>query len=104
MKLIELVIRLPKEKYDSMKTKAWYQLNGAESKSVMNAIQNGIPISPGHGALKDADAIRGKIYKEELFYGGDGCEYDYGKRCGLREARELVESAQTIIEADKEDK
>lgn len=69
---------------------------------IRKAFENATPLPKGHGELKDASKIRDKIYGEELFYGRDGCEYDYGKGCGFHEARELVESAQTIVEADKE--
>lgn len=102
---MKIVIDMPKDIYAEVCAEVEREIHPNQDYRwvmVLRSICNGIPLPRGHGRLIDADKIRNKIYNEELFYGRDGCEYDYGKGCGLYDARELVESAPKIIEADKE--
>lgn len=82
---IELVIKIPKEIYKSVKTDMW-----CGSPTVGQAILNGTPLPKGHGRLKDVDWI------------DDNCENHHSDKDGswCYTWRD-IDNAPTIIEADK---
>ena len=64
--------------------------------SLINAIANGTPLPKGHGRLIDAD----KILKDTKGMGDNLC--DEKDKQSVRYLRIEMESAPTVIEADKE--
>ena len=80
---IELVIKIPEEIYQSVKTDMW-----CGSPTVGHAIQNGTPLSKGHGRLIDADEIQFENTEFDT-YGDYSIAFD------------AIDQADTIIEADK---
>ena len=77
---IELVIKIPEEDYEYLKS---HNKDG-----LYNAILKGIPLPKGHGRLIDADKIN---FDSNYFYNGDDTII----------AEETVNDIPTIIEADK---
>lgn len=75
---MELVIKIPNEKYKMIKNKMYCGIYDAE---VYEAIANGTPLPKGHGRIIDEDQIP-----------GDG-GWDFSDR---------LMSTPTIIEADEE--
>ena len=86
---IELVIKIPEEKYNE------YKRIGDSRDILFEAIRNGTPLPKGHGRLVDygyvVDAIDDWVNAEEYRYTN---ATDY--------LRKRVANTPTIIEADKE--
>lgn len=80
---IELVIKIEEETYNRIMN-GWMPLHKAVN--LMENVQKGTPLPKGHGRLIDADAMQ--KYQIDTF----------GKRLLV------IDTAPTIIEADKEDK
>lgn len=78
---IELVIKIEEETYNRIMN-GWMPLHKAVN--LMENVQKGTPLPKGHGRLIDADAMQ--KYQIDTF----------GKRLLV------IDTAQTIIEADKE--
>ena len=58
---IELVIKIPKEQYNAIKSNLYNTFPAEMKEWGLEAIRNGTPLPKGHGSLKDADAIRKTI-------------------------------------------
>ncbi len=92
---VELVIKIPEEEYQN-----YLKMRPAYPEGVfcyIKVIQNGIPLPKGHGRLIDADKTISKICGNSC-----GCHLE---ECGYDEpcfSVRRIESAPTIIEADKE--
>ena len=88
---IELVIKMPEEKFSIIKNKMYC---GIYDPDLYNAIKNGTPLPKGHGRLIDygyvVDAIDDWINSGECYYTN---ATDY--------LRKRVANTPTIIEADK---
>lgn len=86
---IELVIKIPEEMWEKVKD-GYVPLLG-----ISKYLMNGAPLPKGHGDLKDAERLLDSFFYEYCKYG------DFG----YRQAKDLIESSLTIIEADggKED-
>ena len=89
---MKLIIDIPEEEYEKIKTctspMVWTE----------HLIKNGTPLPKGHGRLIDADNAISKICG-----GSCGCHFEecgYDKPCF---SVTRIESAQTVIEADKEE-
>lgn len=99
MEIVEVVIRVPKELYEAIikdiEQENWYDEDAPIDKT-MRAIANGTVLSKGHGRLIDADAEIKAM--ENMKVSGD-CF----KAC-VKYVKLEMESAPTIIEADKENK
>lgn len=81
---MQIVIDIPREKYDMVRNKTYCGIYDAV---IYKAIANGIPLPKGHGKLKDIDAIIDTL---------DSSDRDiYVKEC-------LEEDTPTIIPADTE--
>ena len=93
-RIIELVIKIPKEDYERCKEKYQRRID------VMGeAIANGIPLPKGHGKLIDADK---QILKIEEIY--NGYMLSESGEVTPSDFVEFLEEATTIIEADKGEK
>lgn len=95
---IELVIKIPKEKYEAIKSnlfpekmKECFGLAGP----ALEAIRNGIPLPKGHTRLI-AEPTKEEIEKT---VGGISDFADYGRDC----VKAVLDNAETIIEADTEE-
>ena len=90
---IELVIKLPQEKYNMIKRNMYCDINDVNVYKAI--IKNGTPLPKGHGKIIDygyvVDAIDDWINAEEYRYTN---ATDY--------LRKRVANTPTIIEADKE--
>lgn len=95
---IELVIKIPEETYNLVKS--WNYPTDTAHRMLFELVTNAVPIPKGHGRLKDFDKIE--------WYGcdfeGKACERANGDcsacnfgNCDAKQLRELP----TIIEADK---
>ena len=96
--MIELVIKIPE---DSYKATCSGSMLPPDVKNVINAIRNGTLLPKGHGSLKDADALGTSIENRYADMELDG--YDplaLGTYADMVD--DLVETAPTIIDADKE--
>ena len=80
METVEVVIRIPKEKYDVIMETGNCGLSHNE-----RAIKHGTVLPKGHGRLIDADT-----YRKEML---DSREFDFFKRLDMQP---------TIIDADKD--
>ena len=96
---IELVIKIPKEKYDAIKNSSFpakmkecFRLAGP----ALEAIRNGTPLPKGHGRLIDKNKLSKK--KQYLFKTDNGA---FPKSEWFIKADDLF-SAPTIIPADTE--
>lgn len=78
---IELVIKIPEKVYNANRLG---EISPWVTDTILDAVQSGTPLPKGHGKLKDADKFN---------YNSDNYITKHG-----------VESAPTIIEADKESK
>lgn len=83
---IELVIKIPEEKYLYAKNLV---NGGKETNPVVLAVGNGIPLPKGHGALKDVDNIK--------------TAFPSGEYVRTESVRATIDHEDTIIEADKEE-
>lgn len=87
MKMAEIVIKIPKEQYESGTLVQYF---GCYSKQLDKVIYEGIVLPKGHGRLIDADAIN--IHDVSPAYGMEV----YGV------TQDDIEYEPTIIEADRE--
>ena len=77
---MRIVIDIPKEKYDVIKSDLYSTFPAEMKEWGLEAIRNGTPLPKGHGRLIDADERRTEIDEED---------------------RWVVDLAETIIKADK---
>lgn len=89
---IELVIKIPEEKYKHIMSMQFYIpcSRGGESlvELMLKTIRNGAPLQKGHGRLGDLDALEMEIE-------------NYSKGAFAMTPEFLVKDAPTIIEADR---
>ena len=86
MPYIELVIKIPEEKYDYVKK----QVAEGIDNPLKVYIANGIPLQKGHGRLKDIDKV------ERLL------DLENPDNAIAKALKNIMESIPTIIEADTE--
>ena len=86
---MQIVIDIPKEDWEFIK-----ESDGCRwSRAIIEGVINGTPLPKGHGRLIDENELIDEIEREEI----DGRYYD------VIYAHSIYD-AETIIEADKEDK
>lgn len=95
---MELVIKMPKEKYDAIKNNSFpekmkecFGLAGP----ALEAIRHGTPLPKGHRRL----IIEPTKKEIEKTVGGQNDFADYGRDC----VKAVLDNAETIIEADTEE-
>lgn len=93
METVEVVIRIPKRTYDRV-SKRGIIAYGDDAYYIGLAIENGTVLPKGHGRLINANDLSFKLNEAQI-EGTDTYK-------GLGEAKQIVEDAPTIIEADKE--
>lgn len=93
---IELVIKIPKEIYESSKREC-EETDDLIIDTFTLAIGNGTPLPKGHGKLIDADAL--DIDNLDRAY-DDDFELDLG-RLYTADVISMIDNAHPIIEADK---
>ena len=102
---MQVVIEIDEEIYNMVMntgTFGCYRFNTAK------AIKNGTPLPKGHGNLKDEDEIFDAFEVAIHYANKDGHEYanafeSNGRWCAEYDSiKSMIESAKTIIEADKE--
>lgn len=102
--MIELIVKLSEAAFELLKTSGVDWL-GAEH--ILSAVANGTPLPKGHGALKDTDKlIKDNGLDKATKYGNETKEqiqFSYGTMM-MYEIFDLIDGAETIVEADKEDK
>ncbi len=81
---IELVIKMPEEQYNTIKSDLYNTFTAEMKKWGLRAIREGTPLPKGHGRLKDID----QIIRD-------------GRSKGFCEWYDEMKYAPTIIEADK---
>lgn len=88
---IELVIKIPEEKYNQIINR--YQGSNVRPKDYEIAIINGIQLPKSHGDLKDMGNLQYvfDLTREDPIYSGKDIEL-------------AIKSMKTVIEADKENK
>ena len=96
--MIELVIKLSEEDYDSIKEHGFNGYNDQRNR-VVEAISNGIPLPKEHGRIMDADKVIQKMEEREEQLKDNRAMYETA----------CVETAldmfgETIIEADAKGK
>ena len=108
---MKIVIDIPEERYKDIQRIAWVQLEYHHFKTAEQIITNGTPLPKGHGALKDADAIR-KTISESIEECQKWADEVKGGEMYARVSQSLgtfvecslrIKNAPTIIEADKEE-
>lgn len=83
---IELVIKIPEEEYEMIVNSEDCGLH-----TLTRAIANGTPLPKGHGRIGDLDALR-----------CENADFDtYNDYCTMFDE---IEAAETILDADKEEK
>ena len=87
---IDLVIKIPQESYNNLKIGCTQRVSDSE---MIEAIANGIPLPKGHSDL---------IYRNEIEYMKAIHDLKWGKITASECATKIINSAPTIIEADKE--
>lgn len=94
---MEIVIRLTEDEYKKVQ-------DGRAAVTVMrNAIRNGTPLPKGHGRLKDADAfIKAECSQCDGYCDVCNCDCLNCKSEYRCEFIKDIESADVVIEADKE--
>ena len=100
MQIIELVIKIPEEKYLWARSLA---NSGKETNPVVLAFGNGTPLPKGHGRIGDLDALETEMsngIKAGLMI--EGYE-SYSNINDMDDCLECVKYADTIIEADREE-
>ena len=88
---IELVIKIPEETYNAIKSDLYNTFPAEMKKWGLEAIRNGTPLPKGHGRLIDADIL--EECKEVMNTIMNECKY----AVRIDEVRNVP----TIIEADK---
>ena len=91
---IELVIKMSKEKYDTIKSDLYNTFSAEMKEWGLEAIRSGAPLPKGHGRLGDLNALAYKMCMADI----DDLESE--EVAGLM--LWFCDKAQTIIEADKE--
>lgn len=91
---MQIVIEIDDARFKDIRRIACVQLENYHFKTVEQIIANGTPLPKGNGRLIDADKI-GLTNFECFMCGGDYKE-------GLKMLIHKIETAPTIIEADKE--
>lgn len=95
--MIQLVIEIPEEDYNNIEP----FLNGETIKGGFNLfkaleiIKNGKPLPKGHGRLIDGDSLK------KCFHYGEANTNNENDM--IMAVRRIIESAKTVIEADKEE-
>ena len=87
---MQIVIDIPKRTYEQLKFLREQGFDGFET-IIDKAVANGTPLPKGHGRLIDADEIHFESREFDTYE-------DYSR------AFDAIDYAETIIEADKEDK
>ena len=90
---MKIVIEIDDARFKDIRRIACVQLENYHFKTVEQIIANGTPLPKGHGRLIDADKI--SLTNFECFM----CGGDYKE--GLKMLIHKIETAPTIIEADK---
>jgi hypothetical protein len=88
---MQIVIEMPEDEFEAICIQV---TSGHESSYGYIAIANGTPLPKGHGRLIDADAL-----KMDTRVCGDR----YLSKSSLFVANKVIEQADTIIEADREE-
>lgn len=87
---VELVIKIPEEQYNTIKSDYLYNTFPAEMKEWgLEAIKNGIVLPKGHGRLIDADII--SLADINFFSIGDYCKMTHK----LTDAPTIIEKAES---------
>lgn len=98
---VELVIKIPDDIYEQA-------INGTEYDTLSlgiklrQSVQEGVVIPKGHGRLKDADKIANEVNALKDNWNRYGNEYESGRYESYDYAVDTIDSADTIVEADKE--
>ena len=104
MEQIELVIRIPKKLYDTIKKRE--RMLTSEDFQLYEAVENGTVLPKGHGDLKDTDALKTAYGIERATkYGNESkeqLENSYSTMM-MYEIADMLDYAPTIIGADKEE-
>lgn len=89
MEQIELIVKIPKDIYESVKDGCWVE----DAVHCIMAIHNGIPLPPGHGDLIDRSLLLEDMERAYRFA---------NELVALGFAESFIEHSTPIIEADKE--
>ena len=92
---MKIVIDIPEEIYKDIQSRDWKNGELVFSDE-WKAIHNGTPLPKGHGRLIDAD----ELTKQLETVASDEWNKQVGASKGLEDAVDIVDDAQTIIEAD----
>lgn len=100
---MQIVIDIPEKIYKRIIEMKFF-ISGEKWKTIIVneiivAIRNGTPLPKGHGRLGDLD----KLKKDMQYYYDDCAKTSEYTRLGFETAIAVVEDANTIIEADKEE-
>ena len=93
---IELVIKIPKEQYNAIKSNLYNTFPAEMKEWGLEAIRNGTPLPKGHGRLIDADALNTRMEQRMDRIGDDESIWEASN---VKTALDIL--APTIIEADK---
>ena len=96
METVEVVIRIPKKKYDVLMETGDCSLNHNE-----RAIKHGTVLPKGHGRLGDLDALEMEINNGIRAGNYEEGYEDYGNINDMDDCVDAVRFAPTVIEADK---
>jgi len=100
---MEIVIKIPEELYKQITVEKEYFLENGEN--LCTAVENGTPLSKGHGDLKDANELK-KAYDERITYLYTLNKKDNPSReakiCATNWCVNTIDELPTIIEADKD--
>lgn len=93
---MKIVIDIPDEKYEVIKSVSYYTFPKEMKEWGLEAIRNGTPLPKGHGRLIDADKMKNKmLYSHDI-----GAEIETnGTEATINY---IFDDAPTIIEADTE--
>ena len=92
MASIELVIKIPKEQYNTIKSDLYNTFPAEMKEWGLEAIRNGTPLPKGHGRLIDADELKTIIQGNDVL-----------TMTGFNVRICDINATPTIIEADKEE-
>jgi len=95
---MEIVIKIPEELYKQITVEKLYFLEDGEN--LCTAVENGTPLSKGHGNLIDENELLEitKSYKSEL----GRLKVDPFVKSGIETVERFIKEMPPIIEADKE--